>query len=273
MNYKLIAIDMDGTLLNNEEKVSERNKEAIMEATKKGVQVVVSTGRIFSSAIYFAKLIKVVTPIIACNGAYVSEYHRDNIILENPIKNKDLKNIIETLEKNNLYYHFYDNENFYTKDLEYNSLKYYEWNKKQDEENKINIQIVENPLSFVEKEDIKVYKIVVMDNDMERIQNARIELSENKEIEVVSSWHGSLDIMYKGVSKGKALKQLCNLYDISREEVIAIGDNENDLSMLEYAGTSVAMENGIDIVKEYATHVTDTNDNDGVAKIIEKLVL
>jgi len=273
LKYKLIAIDMDGTLLNNEEKVSERNKKSIMEATKKGVQVVVSTGRIFSSATYFAKLIKVVTPIISCNGAYVSEYHKDNIILENPIKKNDLKNIIETLEKNNLYYHFYDNENFYTKDLEYNSLKYYEWNKKQDEENKINIQIIEDPLNFIEKENVKVYKIVVMDNDMERIQNSRIELSKNKEIEIVSSWHGSLDIMYKGVSKGKALKQLCNLYDISREEVIAIGDNENDLSMLEYAGTSVAMGNGIDIVKEYATHVTDTNDNDGVAKIIEKLVL
>ncbi|MGO1713402.1 MAG: HAD family hydrolase, partial [Senegalia sp. (in: firmicutes)] len=68
MKYKLIAIDMDGTLLNSEEKVSEKNKEAILKATQKGIQVVVSTGRIFSSATYFAKLLKVATPIIACNG-------------------------------------------------------------------------------------------------------------------------------------------------------------------------------------------------------------
>lgn len=273
MKYKLIAIDMDGTLLNSTGEISQKNKEAIIKATEKGIDVVVSTGRIFSSATYFAKLLKVITPVIACNGAYVSEYHRDNIILENPIEKKDLKEVIKILEKNDLYYHFYDNESFYTKDLEYNSLKYYEWNKKQDKDNKINIEIVKNPLNFIEKENVKVYKMVTMDNDFDKVMSARKELSKNENIEIVSSWHGSLDIMYKGVSKGKALKQLCNLYNIKNEEVIAIGDNENDLSMLEFAGTSVAMGNGIDLVKEYATFVTDTNDNDGVAKAIEKFVL
>lgn len=272
MKYKLIAIDMDGTLLNSAEEVSEKNKEAILKATEKGISVVVSTGRIFSSATYFAKILNVITPVIACNGAYVSEYHRDNVIIENPIQKEDLKEIINILDRNDLYYHFYDDENFYTKDLEYNSLKYYEWNKKQDKDNKINIEIVKDPLNFVEKEDIKVYKMVTMDKDLDKVMKAREELSRNENIEIVSSWHGSLDIMYKGVSKGKALKQLCNLYNIKNDEVIAIGDNENDLSMLEFAGTSVAMGNGINLVKEYATFVTDTNDNDGVAKAIEKFI-
>ncbi|MBS4537790.1 HAD family phosphatase [Clostridium sp. D2Q-11] len=273
MKYKLIAIDMDGTLLDNEGKVSEENRKAIKMATDKGIQVVISTGRIFTSAIYFAKFVGVITPIIACNGAYVSEYHRENVLLHHPINKEDVQKIIEVFEKNNLYYHFYDNEIFYTKDLDYNSLKYYEWNEKQKEENKIHIEIINNPIEFVHNNDIKIYKFVVMDKDIEKIMRVRKELSLNENIEIVSSWHSSLDIMYKGVSKGKALKELCNIYDIKREEVIAIGDNENDLSMLEFAGTSVAMENGIDLVKEYATFVTDTNDNDGVAKAIKKYIL
>ncbi|MGO1819546.1 MAG: Cof-type HAD-IIB family hydrolase [Senegalia sp. (in: firmicutes)] len=273
MKYKLIAIDMDCTLLNSEEKVSEKNKEAILKATQKGIQVVVSTGRIFSSATYFAKLLKVATPIIACNGGYVSEYNPSNIIIENSIKKEDIKKIIKVLDENDLYYHFYDNENFYTKDLKYNSLKYYEWSKKQNEENKINIEVIENPMELIEEKDLKVYKMVVVDDDIEKVIKAREELSKNKNIEIVSSMHGSFDIMYKGVSKGKALKELCEIYNIKRGEVIAIGDNENDLSMLEFAGTSVAMGNGIDLVKNYASFVTDTNDNDGVAKAIEKYVL
>ncbi|MBS4536594.1 HAD family phosphatase [Clostridium sp. D2Q-14] len=273
MKYKLIAIDMDGTLLDKEEKVSEKNKEAIKRATEKGVKVVISTGRIFTSAIYYAKLIGIMTPIIACNGAYISEYDRENVLLQHPINQEDMEKLIEIFEKNNLYYHFYDNENFYTTDLDYNSLKYYEWNKKQKEENKININVLKNPVEYIKKNNVKVYKVVIMDEDIEKITNIREELSLYENIEVVSSWHGSLDIMYKGVSKGKALKELCKIYGISREEVIAIGDNENDLSMLEFAGTSVAMENGIDLVKEYADIVTETNDNNGVAKAIEKLIL
>lgn len=272
MKYKLIAIDMDGTLLDKEEKVPEENREAIIRATEMGIKVVISTGRIFTSAVYYAKLVGVTTPIIACNGAYISEYDRENVLLQHPIRQEDMEKLIEVFEKNNLYYHFYDNKNFYTTDLDYNSLKYYEWNKNQTKENKININLVENSIEFIKKNNIEVYKIVIMDDDIERINNIRKELSVYKNIEIVSSWQGSLDIMYKGVSKGKALKELCNIYGINKEEVIAIGDNENDLSMLEFAGTSVAMGNGIDLVKEYADFVTETNDNNGVAKAIEKYI-
>lgn len=272
MNYKLIAIDMDGTLLNSKGRVTERNKEAIRKATEKGVKVVISTGRIFTSAMYYARLIGLVTPIIACNGAYVSEYHRDNVILENPIDKKDIIEVFKVFEEKDLYYHFYDNENFYTRDLDFNSLKYYKWNEKQPEEDRINIEIIKNPIDFINKNNKKIYKIVVMDDDVDKIIKTRKELSNRNNIDIVSSWHGTIDIMFKGVSKGNALEELCKLHKIKEKEVIAIGDNENDLSMLKFAGTSVAMKNGIDIVKDYSDIVTDSNDEDGVAKVIEKLI-
>ncbi|EOC99912.1 Hydrolase (HAD superfamily) [Caldisalinibacter kiritimatiensis] len=272
MNYKLIAIDMDGTLLNSNKEISERNKKALKVATEKGVQVVISTGRIFTSARYYAKLLGLITPIISCNGAYVCEYHRKNVLYENPMETVDFKEIIKTLQENDFYYHFYDNENFYTRELNYSSSSYYNWNKKQKPGDRINIEIIDNPMELVEEKELKIYKIVAVDKDREKLDYIRKVLSKNKNIEIVSSWSDNIEIMNKGVSKGKALEKLCKIYNISKEQVIAIGDNYNDIPMLEFAGTAVAMGNGEEDAKKIADIVTDTNDNDGVAKAIEELI-
>ncbi|MTI69572.1 MAG: HAD family phosphatase [Firmicutes bacterium] len=272
MKYKLIAIDMDGTLLNSKERVSEKNKKALKVATEKGIQVVISTGRIFTSARYYAKLLGVITPIIACNGGLVSEYHRKNVLLENPMDTESCKNVINVLEENDMYYHFYGKEDFYTRELNHNSLKYHNWNKKQKPGDRINIEILDKPLEFVNKNKPKLFKFVTMENDKEKLEKVEQILKENKDLEVVSSWKGSLDIMKKGVSKGRALKELCNSFNIDRKEVIAIGDNYNDLSMINFAGTGVAMGNGEEDVKKKAQIITDTNDNDGVSKVLKDLV-
>lgn len=132
MNYKLIAIDMDGTMLNSQHQVSERTKAAIKAATEKGVHIVITTGRIFTSAKYYAKLLGITTPIIACNGAFISEYDRDNVLYSDPMKLSDCIDILIEADKKGLYYHLYDNQNFYVKELKYGSLKYFEWNKTQN---------------------------------------------------------------------------------------------------------------------------------------------
>lgn len=272
LSYKVIAIDMDGTLLNSKLEVSERNKKALRIATEKGIQVVISTGRIFTSARYYAKLLGLITPIIACNGAYVCEYHRNNVLYEEPLKGIDFKQIINLAEKYDLYYHFYDNKTFYAKRLEETVLKYFKWNEEQSEGDKVDIKIIDNPIQLANEQDLKVYKVSIYDYDREKLNFMRGLLSKNKNIEIVSSWKTNIELMNKGVSKGKALEKLCNMFNISRDEVIAIGDNYNDLSMLEFAGTSVAMGNGEEEVKKIAHLVTDSNDNDGVAKAIEELI-
>ncbi|WP_069649120.1 Cof-type HAD-IIB family hydrolase [Caloranaerobacter ferrireducens] len=272
MKYKLIAVDMDGTLLNSNNEISEKNKNALRIATEKGIQVVISTGRIFTSARFYAKLLGIVTPIIACNGAYICEYHRNNVLYENPINTVDCREIIKVLEDNNMYFHFYDNDTFYTKELNYNSLKYYNWNKKQKPGDKINIQLIDDANKLFEERKPKIYKFVTMDNDLDKLNYVKNILSKNKNIEIVSSWKGSFDIMSKGVSKGKALEKLCNIFNIKNSEVIAIGDNYNDLSMIEFAGCGIAMGNGEEEVKKKADIITDTNDNDGVYKALKELI-
>lgn len=273
MSYKLVAIDMDGTLLNRNNEISETNKNILKVITEMGIQVVISTGRLFTSARYYAKKLGLITPIIACNGAYVCEYHRNNVLYERPLKTMDIKNVIELLENNNMYYHFYDNENFYTKELKYNSLKYYNWNKKQKKGDKINIEVLKNPLEFIIDEKPTVYKIVVMDKNSDKLNYISKKLINNRNIEVVSSMTKSFDIMDKGVSKGETLRELCKIFSINSDEVIAIGDNHNDISMIKYAKTGIAMGNGEKEVKEMADIVTDTNDNDGVGKALKELIL
>ena len=95
----------------------------------------------------------------------------------------------------------------------------------------------------------------------------------NPELEIVSSWDDKFEIMKKGSSKGEAVAQLAKYFNLKRDEIMCIGDSENDLSMIEYAGIGVAMGNAIDKVKKSAQYITASNTDSGVAKAIEKFVL
>lgn len=272
MDYKLIAVDMDGTLLNSDNVVSDKNKNMLKVATEKGIQVVISTGRIFTSAKYYAHLLGLITPIIACNGAYVCEYHKNRVIYDNDIDMYNANKIIDILEENNAFYRFYDNNNFYLKNLESMSNKYGEWKTNAEDIFKVKVVVLDDVKNYVKEHKPKIYKYVVVEEDDEKLNRIKQQIMSIKGIEVVSSWRGSFDIMNAGVSKGNALKELCRIYNIDRNEVIAIGDNHNDISMIEFAGTGVAMGNGEEEVKRIANIVTDTNDNDGVAKVLKDLI-
>ena len=182
-----------------------------------------------------------------------------------------MRKIIEILEKDNIKYRCYDDDSFYTTNMDYITEKYMKWNEIQKPEDKINIVLLNNPYEVVEK-NIKIYKIIVMEEDNEKLNELKDIFLKECEVEIVSSWANSFDIMYKCVSKGNALKKLCDKLNISKEEVIAIGDNENDLSMIKFAGCGVAMGNAEEIVKKEANIIADTNNNDGVGKIINQLI-
>lgn len=273
MNYKLIAIDMDGTLLNSKHEVSEENKEALKDAMNKGVKIVISTGRIFVSARYYGRLLGISTPIIACNGAFIKgNINDEEILLHTPINKDDCKKIIDILEENDINYRYYDDENFYIRKVDFITDKYREWNEKLELQDRIKFEVIKSPYEIINK-NVDIYKFVVMEEDDNKLNKIKNIIKENSEVEIVSSWINSFDIMNMGVSKGKALEELCKKLNINRNEVIAIGDNENDLSMIKFAGVGVAMGNAEDVIKSQADVVTDSNDNHGVCKIIEKLIL
>lgn len=264
---------MDGTLLNSNGLVSERNKRALKELQAKKIHVAIATGRIYTSAKVYAKHLDIVTPIIACNGAIIKNLHDDNIMYENHIETEDCFKVFDLCKENSLYFHFYTENTFYTESFEYSSLKYLEWNKTMNEEEQIQIRIIEDPYEIISRFDERVYKIQINSDDLDLLEKIRKTLEKIETLEISKSWYNNVEIMRKGVSKGTAVMHLAKLLGVKQEEVVCFGDNENDISMLIYAGLGVAMGNAEELVKNRADYVTASNDECGVAMAIEKYIL
>ncbi|MBZ4664475.1 MAG: family phosphatase [Caloramator sp.] len=275
MKYKLIAMDMDGTLLNSQKQVTEYTKDVLRRASEKGIKLVICTGRIFTSAKSYARIIGTKAPIIASNGAYIREKDRNEVIYEKYIKKETLLDIIKVTREWGFYPHIYTTDTIYSEKLIHSSLNYSKWNETVPEDERINIQIVDSLEDVVEKEGENFLKVVVMalEDEVEKLQELKKYIRDNMDVSIFSSYMNNFEIMDKEVSKGNALKRLAEFFDIDREAIVCFGDNENDKTMFEFAGFPIAMGNAEEEIKEIAAYVTDTNDNDGVAKAIEELIL
>ncbi|MGE5629632.1 MAG: Cof-type HAD-IIB family hydrolase [Caulobacteraceae bacterium] len=278
-SYKMLVLDMDFTLLNKNKEVSERNREAIRKAIDRGVHVVVATGRIYTSARIYARLLGVNTPIIASNGAIIREavfespLNTESTIYKNLLPVEAAREMIRLSHKYNIFCHLFTEDTIYAEKLVNISLRYTEWNKFLGKNDAVKVEIVEDMEKSVLDEKLEVLKAVVVDQDSEKIQNVRNEIVETGIVSVSQSLKDNLEVMNKGVSKGSAVKMLAELYGIDRKEVIAIGDNENDVSMIEYAGLGIAMENADQCLKDVADYVTGHYERDGVAEAVEKFIL
>lgn len=271
-NYKLIVTDMDGTVLGEDHRMTEGNKKALKEAEKNGVKVVFATGRFHDSAKEHIDFLENIMPIISSNGSIIKHPITNEVLYSNFIDKEVSIEIVDILEKHNVKYQAYTDEII---------LQKYE----TEDEMRMMKEFIEKTfsdkteISFKKdlREDIRnsnVLKFNIMEIDRpDLIDKVRVDLELVKNIEVTSSWKDNLEIMSEGSHKGNAVEYLCELLDIDREHIIAFGDNYNDLSMIEFAGTGVAMGNAEDDVKKIANHITDSNGNDGVAKAIYDLVL
>lgn len=269
MKYKLVAIDMDGTLLNSQKQISERTRKAIENAKIQGTHIVICTGRILKSALYYSESLGLKNPLIACNGAIIVDEDR-NIIYEKALEREKIREISNLAKIEDVYCHFYDKSNFYSNIRSDEVLKFYnEGSSKVD----ISVNVFDNIEEIMEMKDLSVYKFIFIDNNRDKLNKLRGKLDKLGNINTTSSWINNIEAMGLNVSKGEALKTLCKSLNIEPEEVVAIGDSENDLSMLKFAGLGVAMDNGDELIKEYANYITDSNDKDGVAKVIEKFIL
>ena len=271
LKYKMLVTDMDYTLLNKEKKVSDRNREALRRAMEKGVHMVVATGRIYTSARIYAKLLGLDTPIIASNGALIKDASKT--IFRDILSQDTVREMLRLCHKYGVYCHFFTENTIYSEKLINVSLRYTEWNKYMGEEDQVKIRIVDDGEEIIEAAKSEVLKAVVFDDDDEKIQKLRDGIMETGIVSVSQSMKHNLEVMNKGVTKGNAVRILAQMYGINREEIIAIGDNENDISMIEYAGLGIAMGNAEEILKRAADHVTGDYQEDGVAEAIEKFIL
>lgn len=270
MSYRLIAMDMDGTLLNSNSEISKRTKDALSLATDKGIYTVFATGRMLKSAINYANRLGLQRPIISCNGAIITDSKR-NIIYNEPLDEDIVESILKIAYNNNVYCHFYSEDEIYTQKNPEMIEKFY--NEGASKEERIDIFTYQD-IDEVFKKKVNVYKFIFLEKNEEKLQRVKDELENLGALDISSSWENNIEVTKKGVSKGSSLDFLCKKLDIDKNEVIAIGDNNNDISMIAYAGLGIAMKNGTDEAKEASNLVTpSTNDQHGVAEIIEEYML
>jgi len=279
LKYRMLVVDMDYTLLNKEKKVSDRNREALRKAMEKGVHVVVATGRIYTSARVYAGLLGINTPIIASNGAIIREanfgnpLHTEKIIYRSLLPAEAVAEMMRLSHKYGLFCHLFTDDTIYAEKLVNVSLRYTEWNRYLGEQDRVKIVIDEDLEKKVVEKKLEVLKAVVVDQDSRKIQCIREDIEKTGLVSVSQSLKDNLEVMDKSVSKGNAVRILSEMLGVKREEIVAIGDNENDISMIEYAGLGIAMGNGEEVLKQVADAITGHYEEDGVAQAVEKYIL
>lgn len=289
--YKLVAVDLDGTMLNSYGMVTEKTKNAIKSSIEKGIDVIIASGRPIDSIKTIAKEINSEKYFIAGNGALIYDIQKDEIIYEKSIKKEKTLEIIKICEENSISYNVYTEKNILATALKYNVLYYHKENLKKEESKKTHINIIENMYEYVKKlENERFLKITVCDENKSIFNSIMKKLKQVEDIEILEVSHMSrkmikqgtedvaieyyyTEISCKDVDKWDALEYLIKKLDINPSEVVSIGDNLNDKKMIENSGMGIAMNGCTPIVAEIANYITDGNDEDGVGKAIEKIIL
>ena len=283
---KCIASDMDGTLLNEDQKISEENRKALEAVRDMGGQVIIATGRSFKEARLVLDEINFNCPIISMNGAAVYD-QKGELITSQPISFEELDSAITFLEEAGLYFELYTNHGVFSKNPEraIDSLVdiVLSANPEHDREDVRRRALARIEYGFlfetqdyhalIKEEDMQVFKILVFSLYKDQLSQAAHGLARFDGLTITSSGKGNIEINHRGISKGNALEKLLSQYGIPLEETIAIGDNLNDVSMFEKAGLSIAMGNARDDIKRICKDTTLSNKEDGVAHAIYRYMV
>lgn len=275
MTYKLVCIDIDGTLLNNHHRITQRTKDIILRAHQRGVHIVISTGRMYTDAEYYSNLIGVKSPVIASNGAFIKEKDTDKVIYKDVLGEDLSLELLEIFRRHCVKPYFCTPHKFYYGNIMF-KVFYIATKLMGSRSNKLDVKYVFSWgrwQKILQQEKDNIVKSEIIYRDAALICKLRDELKCLTQLEIVDSSRHNIEITRSGVSKGKAVEMLAAFYGLKRDEIITIGDSENDVSMLEYAGLGIAMGNASAIVKQKADYTTDSNDQDGVANAINKFIL
>lgn len=288
--YKFVAIDIDGTLLNSRGQLSQRTKDAVRRVTKTGAKVVLTSGRVTSSTKKIAEELNVDRYIICDNGASIYDREEERFLHEAHIDKQTILEILSTCIENNIYYMVFTPTKIIVKDLKHMALAFYKQRHHcRDEATGMN-EIVYGGRDYIENLDEPFNRIIVCDQDRvvcnsivnrlktydsvdlmapPHIANKKI-IEDGKEIFITYCY---AELLPKNTNKWSAIETLIYKLNIKPNEVIAIGDNFNDIDMIKNAGLGVAMNNGSPVAKEVADVVAPSNDKDGVAVVLEQYIL
>lgn len=241
--YKLLALDMDGTLLNEQSEISKENERWIRAAIDAGITVCFATGRGFVSAAPFAEQLGLTSPMVLVNGGEVRA-SPDQVLARTTMKPSDIAALRDIAIRHDTWYWGYGLDGVYNRERWVDDVNGMEW-----------------------------LKFGFYSEDAAALRAAAEEVRALGDFETTNSHPSNTELNPLGVTKASGLRQVCGLLGITMADVVACGDSLNDAAMITEAGLGVAMGNAQDAVKRIADRVTLTNEEDGVAHIIREYLL
>jgi Cof subfamily protein (haloacid dehalogenase superfamily) len=256
---KLIMIDLDGTLLNRESRITPETLRVLQGLQHDGLIITLASGRTYTSMLPYALELGGEAPLASYNGAWIRQPRgSQETLIHHTLPEPTARQALEILRHRGLHANVYINDELIVEDNN-DYIREYGFSKR------VKYRIVS---SFDSLSPFNPTKILAIDNDTEKIARIRDELSERTDAEIFRSSAVFCEILPAGIDKGWALDFFCDHFGINPAEVIAFGDQENDINMLKKAGIGVAMANALDSVKEAANTLAPAHHEDGVARFL-----
>ncbi len=268
MGYKLLVLDLDGTLTNSNKQITPHTLETLKRAQEKGIKIVLASGRPTYGVAPIAdkiQLDKYEGYILSYNGGEITDWHNKELLYKNTLNPEVFPYLYQCAKNNNFAIVTYHKEFVITENPEDEYVQ---------KEALLNVMTLKKVDNFLQAIQFPIAKCMIV-GEPSRLMNLEKEMYAHlkEQMGVYRSEPYFLELVPKGIDKAQSLAYLLKKLDISREEMIACGDGFNDLSMIKYAGLGVAMQNAQEIVREHADYITRSNDNDGVAHVIEEFIL
>ncbi|MGM0640767.1 MAG: HAD family hydrolase [Thermotogota bacterium] len=266
---KTFVFDLDGTLLNSNIKVSEKNKKTLKKIIEKKHNLILASGRMYSSMMhiidYYIPFVENYAHIVSYNGAYVVD-NQNQVLVEEGVNSEIAKEIIRYLRIKNLHRQIYVKDELI---VEEDNQEIRDYAKHAS----VKYEVVYDLIDFINKNKNLPLKLLAV-GENKKLLKIQKELSNkySNYLNIIMSFHSFLDIIPKNTSKGLALDKLSKLYNFDLKKAHIFGDSENDISMLEKTNNSYAMGNANEKVRQIARYTVPSNDKEGVAYAVEKIL-
>jgi len=269
MNYQVVALDLDGTLLTPEKKILPESLSALKKVRESGAKVIIVTGRHFVAIHPFYQALELDTPAICCNGALLYDYQEKKVLASDPLEARQATQLIDLLDSYNVHSLMYADDAMIYQEPTGHIVRTENWARSLPESQRPVFRKVDSLRETANQVD-KIWKFALTGNDVVKLQEFTQIVERELGLACEWSWHDQVDIAQSGNSKGKRLAQWVESQDLSMNQVMAFGDNYNDLSMLTSVGLGVAMGNASEHIKASADLVIGDNTEPSIADLLYK---
>ncbi|MGE5404405.1 MAG: HAD family hydrolase [Candidatus Saccharibacteria bacterium] len=266
MTIKLVALDLDDTLLTSSLEISPECQEVLQAVQERGVRITIATGRMFSSARPYAEGMSMDVPLITYQGALVKTAVSEEVIYYRPVPSKPALRFIDIARNMECHYQAYFDDRLYMETLTQEG---------QDYANLVGSDPVIEPDLYEMIREKEPTKLIIIKYNLDFLMNLENELKQRfaGELHITRSKPFFLEALNMEATKGHALEKVAVYFGLDRSEVLAVGDSYNDIEMLDWAGIGVAVANAHPVVKEHADFITLSNDDHGVAEALRHFIL